>query len=58
MTADALETGLAKKVLYELERGREFGVVPRVVMQNYELIRRALIEYAERGAGMPNKDLL
>jgi hypothetical protein len=54
MAADALDRGWATKVLYELERGREFGLISRVVLQNYELIRRALIEYAERGAGMPN----
>jgi hypothetical protein len=52
----AADRGWAKKVLYELERGREFGLVSRVVLQNYELIRHALIEYAESDAGMPNKD--
>ena len=46
----------AKKVLYELDRGWEFGLISRVLLQNYELIRLALIEYAERGAEMPNKD--
>ena len=46
----------AKKVLYELDRGWEFGLISRVLVQNYELIRLALIEYAERGVGMPNKD--
>jgi hypothetical protein len=49
----ATDRGWAKKVLYELERAREFGLISRVVLQNYELIRLALIEYAERGAG-PN----
>jgi hypothetical protein len=52
----ATDRGWANTVLYELERGREFGLVSRVVLQNYELIRLALIEYAEGGAEMPNKD--
>jgi hypothetical protein len=43
----------AKKVLYELDRGWEFGLISRVLVQNYELIRLALIEYAEKGAA-PN----
>jgi hypothetical protein len=45
----------AKKVLYELDRGWEFGLISRVLVQNYELIRLALIEYAEGGAALPNK---
>jgi hypothetical protein len=40
-------------VLYELDRGWEFGLIARVLLQNYELIRLALIEYAEGGVG-PN----
>jgi hypothetical protein len=56
MAADALDRGWAKTVLYELERAREFGLISKVVLQNYELIRRALIEYAESGAAMPDKD--
>jgi hypothetical protein len=55
MAADALDRGSAKKVLYELDRGWEFGLISRVLVQNYELIRLALIEYAEGSAGIPNK---
>jgi hypothetical protein len=33
----------AKKVLYELDRGWEFGLISRVLLQNYELIRLALL---------------
>ena len=46
----------AKKVLYELDRGWEFGLISRVLLQNYELIRLALIEYAESDGRIPNKD--
>ena len=39
MAADAFDRGWATQVLHELERTREFGLISRVVMQNYELIR-------------------
>jgi len=47
----------AKKVLYELDRGWEFGLISRVLIQNYELIRLALIEYAE-GARAAERDVV
>jgi hypothetical protein len=52
----AADRGWAKKVRYELKRAREFGLISKVVLQNYDLIRLALIECAEKGAGMPNED--